>query len=124
MAIFLSAFLYDTRLSRRRQPRVIHRAACDDLLRLVRLHRCEDKTKHIQDQTEATRLISAGTLCLALTAQAQTAATLKVGVIKPFTGSAFDFTVQMLQGLQLAAEEINVVGGHMGRQLELILNGD
>ena len=67
------------------------------------------------------RLINASALCLALAAQAQTAATLKVGVIGPFTGPSSDFGVQMLQGVQLAAEEINAVGGYMGRQLELVI---
>ncbi len=64
------------------------------------------------------------TLCLALTAQAQTAASLKVGVIGPFTGPSSDFGVQMLQGIQLAAEEINAVGGYMGRPLELVVKDD
>ncbi len=71
-----------------------------------------------------TRLISAVALCVALAAQAQTAATLKVGVIGPFTGPSSDFGVQMLQGVQLAAEEINAVGGYMGRQLELVVKDD
>jgi branched-chain amino acid transport system substrate-binding protein len=63
-------------------------------------------------------------LCLALTTQALAAATLKVGVIGPFTGPSSDFGVQMLQGIQLAAEEINAVGGYMGRPLELVVKDD
>jgi branched-chain amino acid transport system substrate-binding protein len=72
-----------------------------------------------------TRLIVGSALCLAaLLAHAQTAAPLKVGVIGPFTGPSSDFGVQMLQGIQLATEEINAVGGYMGRPLELVIKDD
>jgi branched-chain amino acid transport system substrate-binding protein len=71
------------------------------------------------------RLIAASALCLgALAATAQTANTLKIGVIGPFTGPSSDFGVQMLQGIQLAAEEINAVGGYMGRHFELVVKDD
>ena len=72
-----------------------------------------------------TRLLATGALCLAtLAAPAQTTNTLKVGVIGPFTGPSSDFGVQMLQGIQLATEEINAVGGYMGRPLELVIKDD
>ncbi len=73
-----------------------------------------------------TRLLAASALCLASwAAPAQTATTtLKVGVIGPFTGPSSDFGVQMLQGIQLATEEINAVGGYMGRPLELVIKDD
>ena len=72
-----------------------------------------------------TRLVAVSALCLAaLAVHAQTAATLKVGVIGPFTGPSSDFGVQMLQGIQLATEEINAVGGYMGRPFQLILMDD
>jgi branched-chain amino acid transport system substrate-binding protein len=75
--------------------------------------------------TRLTRLLAASALCLAsLAAPAQTPATLKVGVIGPFTGPSSDFGVQMLQGIQLATEEINAVGGYMGRPLELVVKDD
>ena len=63
-------------------------------------------------------------LCAALPAQAQSAPTLKVGVIGPFTGPSSDFGVLMLQGVQLATEEINAVGGYMGRHIELVVKDD
>lgn len=63
-------------------------------------------------------------LCMSLAAQAQSAPTLKLGVIGPFTGPSSDFGVLMLQGVQLATEEINAVGGYMGRQLELVIKDD
>lgn len=73
----------------------------------------------------ATRLIAASALWLsALAATAQTANPLKVGVIGPFTGPSSDFGLQMLQGIQLATEEINAVGGYMGRQYELVIKDD
>jgi len=74
-----------------------------------------------------TRGLAVGSLlCLAWAAQAQTAATatLKVGVIGPFTGPSSDFGVPMLQGVQLATEEINAVGGYLGRPLELVIKDD
>lgn len=70
-------------------------------------------------------LVGTATLCLSLTVQAQDAApTLKVGVIGPFTGASSDFGLLMLEGVQLAADEINSVGGYMGRKLELVIKDD
>jgi len=71
-----------------------------------------------------TGLVGTAALCTALGVQAQAAATLKVGVIGPFSGPSSDFGVLMLQGVQLAAEEINAVGGYMGRHLELVIKDD
>ena len=71
-----------------------------------------------------TKLAGIAALCMALSAHGQPAATLKLGVIGPFTGPSSDFGVQMLQGVQLAVEEINDVGGYMGRQLELVIKDD
>lgn len=69
-------------------------------------------------------LAGATALCVSLAAQAQSAPTLKLGVIGPFTGPSSDFGVLMLQGVQLATEEINAVGGYMGRKLELVIKDD
>ncbi len=49
---------------------------------------------------------------------------LRVGVIGPFTGPSADFGVPMLQGIQLAVEEINAVGGYLGRPIELVVKDD
>ena len=70
------------------------------------------------------RLMSIAALCTAMAAQGQASPTLKVGVIGPFTGPSSDFGVLMLQGVQLATEEINAVGGYLGRHLELIIKDD
>jgi branched-chain amino acid transport system substrate-binding protein len=59
---------------------------------------------------------------LSATAQAQN--TFKVGVIGPFTGASADFGNPMLQGIQLAVDEINAVGGYLGKKLELVVKDD
>lgn len=58
--------------------------------------------------------------------QAQPAAgnTLKIGVIGPFTGPSADFGVPMRNGIQQAIDEINAVGGYMGRKLEIVAKDD
>ena len=69
-------------------------------------------------------LLGAATLCTHPAAQTQAGAPLKIGVIGPFTGPSSDFGIPMLQGVQLATQEINAVGGYMGRQVELIVKDD
>jgi len=61
---------------------------------------------------------------MTLGVQAQSGQTLKIGVIGPFTGPSSDFGIPMLQGVQLAVEEINAVGGYMGRPYELVVKDD
>lgn len=51
-------------------------------------------------------------------------APLRVGVIGPFTGPSADFGVPMLQGIQLAVDEINAVGGYLGRTIDLVIKDD
>jgi branched-chain amino acid transport system substrate-binding protein len=55
---------------------------------------------------------------------APSANTLKIGVIGPFTGASSDFGLPMLNGIQLAVDEINAVGGYLGRQLEIVRKDD
>ena len=62
-------------------------------------------------------------------AGAQTAAppvptTLKIGVIGPFTGASADFGIPMLNGIEQAVDEINAVGGYLGRKLEIVRKDD
>ncbi len=71
-------------------------------------------------------LRSAGALALCLIIHpvfAQTNA-FRIGVIGPFTGPSADFGTPMLQGIQLAVEEINAVGGYLGKPLELVVKDD
>ena len=76
------------------------------------------------DTRWTTPILGIAALCAALSAQAQSTPTLKIGVIGPFTGPSSDFGVLMLQGVQLATEEINTVGGYMGRHIELVIKDD
>ncbi len=57
---------------------------------------------------------------------AQTAAPepVKIGVIGPFSGPSSDFGNPMLQGIELAIDEINAVGGYLGRPLALVVKDD
>ena len=84
-----------------------------------------------------TRLIAAiavaTSLCGAALAQTQAPAvpsssansnTLKIGVIGPFTGGSADFGMPMKNGIQHAVDEINAVGGYLGRKLELVIKDD
>lgn len=50
--------------------------------------------------------------------------TLRIGVIGPLTGGSADFGQVMLHGVQLAADEINAVGGYLGRKIELVQKDD
>lgn len=69
-------------------------------------------------------LASAASLSFAASAQAQTANPVRIGVIGPFTGPSSDFGIPMLHGIELAVEEINAVGGYLGRPLELVVKDD
>ncbi len=60
-------------------------------------------------------------------AHAQTAPTLaplKVGLIGPFSGPSSDFGLPMQNGVRMAVDEINAVGGYLGRPLELVVVDD
>ncbi len=60
-------------------------------------------------------------------ATAQTATSnepLRIGVIGPFTGPSADFGLPMLNGIMLATDEINAVGGYLGRKIELVVKDD
>ena len=50
--------------------------------------------------------------------------TLKIGVIGPFTGGSADFGLPMLNGIEQAVDEINAVGGYLGRKLEIVRKDD
>lgn len=50
--------------------------------------------------------------------------TVKIGVIGPFTGASSDFGLPMLNGIQQAVDEINAVGGYLGRKLEMVRKDD
>ena len=71
-------------------------------------------------------LLASVALASAVHAQASSSSAqpLRIGVIGPFTGASADFGVPMLRGIQLAVDEINAVGGYMGRPLQLVVKDD
>ena len=77
----------------------------------------------------AAALVAALTISLPASAQGDPAAgapghTLKIGVIGPFTGGSADFGVPMLNGILQAVDEINAVGGYLGRRIEIVRKDD
>jgi branched-chain amino acid transport system substrate-binding protein len=52
--------------------------------------------------------------------QASTPKVWKIGLEGPLTGSQSDVGIGMLEGAQLAAQEINAAGGVLGRQVQII----
>lgn len=73
-----------------------------------------------------TALLALVLVAMALPANAQTGAMapVRIGVVGPFTGASADFGVPMLNGIKLAVDEINAVGGYLGRPLELVVKDD
>lgn len=70
-------------------------------------------------------LVGALLSALCLTGWTQAApAPLRLGVIGPFTGPSADFGVPMLNGVRMAIDEINAVGGYLGRPIELVIKDD
>lgn len=63
-------------------------------------------------------------MAMTMPAIAQTVQPVRIGVIGPFSGPSSDFGNPMLHGVQLAVDEINAVGGYLGRPLELVIKDD
>jgi len=78
--------------------------------------------------TQLRKWMAAGLGAVALAAlplaSAQQGNTVPVGVVGPFSGPSSDFGTPMLQGIQLAIDEINAVGGYLGRPLALVVKDD
>lgn len=49
---------------------------------------------------------------------------LKIGLIGAFTGPSADFCLPMQNGVKMAVDEINAVGGYLGRPVELVVKDD
>lgn len=62
--------------------------------------------------------------CALLASSTWAQSSFKVGVIGPFTGPSGDFGNPMLNGIKLAVDEINAVGGYLGKPLELVIKDD
>jgi len=78
--------------------------------------------------TQVRKWMAAGLGAVALAAAplalAQQGNTVPVGVVGPFSGPSSDFGTPMLQGIQMAIDEINAVGGYVGRPLALVIKDD
>ncbi len=48
----------------------------------------------------------------------------RVGLIGPFTGPSADFGTPMQNGVRMAVDEINALGGYLGRPIELVVKDD
>ena len=51
-------------------------------------------------------------------------APVRVGIVFPLTGGSADFGLSAERGAQFAVDEINAVGGYLGRPLELVVRDD
>lgn len=63
---------------------------------------------------------------LPCTSAAQTSppSSVRIGLIAPLSGPSSDFGRPVLDGAQMAIEEINAAGGYLGRPLELVVHDD
>lgn len=72
-------------------------------------------------------LLTALASLMAWPAAAQTPpspAPIRIGLIAPLTGPSSDFGRPVLNGAQMAADEINAAGGYLGRPIELVVHDD
>jgi branched-chain amino acid transport system substrate-binding protein len=63
-------------------------------------------------------------LLVCLTAQAQTAETIKIGAFLSLTGATASYGVSAFNAIKLATEETNRAGGINGKQIELVVEDD
>jgi branched-chain amino acid transport system substrate-binding protein len=71
------------------------------------------------------RLLATLAVALVLPVQAQAPAQpIRIGLIFPLTGGSQDMGNSARVGAQVAVEEINQVGGYLGRKLELVIRDD
>jgi branched-chain amino acid transport system substrate-binding protein len=49
---------------------------------------------------------------------------IRIGLIAPLSGASADFGTSMRDGAALAVDEINAIGGYLGRPLELVVRDD
>ena len=57
-------------------------------------------------------------------AQSGSPAPIRIGVISPLTGASSDFGTSMKEGAALAVDQINSIGGVLGRPLQLVAEDD
>lgn len=76
--------------------------------------------------TNLMRVLVGVALCAVavLPAWAQSGKPIRIGLIAPLTGGSSDFGNSMRYGAELAAKDINEVGGYLGRAVELVIRDD
>lgn len=73
----------------------------------------------------ATAFAAIALAALSIPAQAQTPnQAIRIGLIFPLTGGSADMGNSARVGAQVAIDEINQVGGYLGRKLELVIRDD
>ena len=68
-------------------------------------------------------LLASLALAITLPAAAQTPP-IRIGIIFPLTGGSSDMGISARTGAQVAVNEINEIGGYLGRRLELVIRDD
>jgi branched-chain amino acid transport system substrate-binding protein len=89
----------------------------------VTIHYSKDRPMFIFIKHLTTSLAAAALLLGSAQVSAQ-GNSFKIGIVGPFTGPSADFGNPMLNGIKLAVDEINAVGGYLGRPLELVIKDD
>ncbi|MBU1816209.1 MAG: ABC transporter substrate-binding protein [Gammaproteobacteria bacterium] len=88
------------------------------------LHRPLRYLRYLQRVLAGGVLVWAAIAPVLVQAQAGASTPVRIGVVGPFTGPSADFGVPMLNGIKLAVDEINAVGGYLGRPLEIVVKDD
>ena len=97
------------------RPRIFANAA---------LGKRDRRYRSLVSRTLAAIGLLAGAVALPVQAQLGGTAPVRIGIVGPFTGASADFGMPMLNGIKLAVDEINAVGGYLGRPLELVIKDD
>lgn len=84
------------------------------------------RAKHAAARRRVCAAVLTTVLCAALQpfASAQEVAPIRLGLVGPMSGGSADFGQSMVNGAQLAVQEINAVGGYLGRKVELVVKND
>lgn len=69
-------------------------------------------------------VLALGAISLSVAAQADGSNPIRIGFIAPLTGGSADMGISALAGAKVAIQEINQVGGYLGRPLELVVRDD
>ncbi len=94
------------------------------MLILTKFHRPSPVGRTFRFLVASVFFSGAAAVCAQGAAAPPTGNPLKIGIIGPLTGASADFGVPMFNGVQQAVDEINAVGGYLGRKIELVKKDD